>query len=77
MAFPIRKNYQEVLAEDDPVSDHSAVAAEEIMKPLVKKLCLIVKLPYCQYRNYYKISQGTVSYRRACLISGCALAVLH
>ena len=44
------------------------------------KLCLLVKLRYCQHRNNYKIFQGTVSwrpYRRACLNSKCALAVLH
>ena len=44
------------------------------------KLCLTVKLPYSQYRNNYKISQGSASYmpyRRACLNSGCFLAVLH
>ena len=35
------------------------------------------KLLYCQYRNNYKISYGTVGwmpFRRVCLMSGCALA---
>ena len=44
------------------------------------KLCLIAKLPYFQFENNYKISSETTScmlYRRACLISGCALAKLH
>ena len=39
-----------------------------------------MKLPYCQYKKNSKIFHGTVScmpYRRACLISGCALVKLH
>ena len=38
------------------------------------KLCIIVKLPYCQFINNYKIFHGTVGcmpYRRAYLIGGC------
>ena len=44
------------------------------------KLCLILKLPYCRQRNNYKIShdtEGKMPYRRACLISGCALVKLY
>ena len=44
------------------------------------KLCLIVELPYCQYKNNYKIFNGRAScmpYRRACLVSECALVKLH
>ena len=44
------------------------------------ELCLTVNLPYCQYKNNYKISYGTAGYmpyKQACLISGCALVKLH
>ena len=44
------------------------------------KSCLKRKLLYCQYKKNYEISYGTVDsmpYRRACLISECALMVLH
>ena len=44
------------------------------------KLCRLVKLPYCQYKNNHKIFHGNISfmpYRRVCLISGCALVKLH
>ena len=37
-------------------------------------------LPYCQHRNNYKISHGTAGcmpFRRAYLISGCALVKLN
>ena len=43
------------------------------------ELSLLVKLPYCQYGNSYLISDGTLHsapYKRACLKSGCAVAVL-
>ena len=41
---------------------------------------LNVKPHHCQYGNNYKISHGTLGcmpFRRVCLISGCALAMLH
>ena len=60
---------------------HSCASLERMPRYWAKS-CLIVmlKLPYCQYWNNYIISHGAayyMPYRRAWLISGVALAMLH
>ena len=60
-------------------SNYSSASLERMPRDWTK-LCLIVKLPYCQHRINYKISHRTISkkpFRRACLISGCAQARFH